>query len=479
MYDCFKAREEDTQRLVPLSASTNRSEFQRDRDRILYSKEFRRLSGKTQVFITSFDDNTRTRLTHTLEVSQIACSIARALGLNTELTEAIALGHDVGHTPFGHVGERTLNLALNGCIPLFGYNYQVPKELKGFKHNLQGVRVVSQLEVHSLNEPGLNLTRYTMWGIANHTKTEYKKCSFCSSGKCIYKFKNNDRSKTTYRCCKGNQPLTFYEKTLVYGNQPILDDKRDWTFEGIIVGIADEIAQRHHDVEDGLFAGIIDAEEVVSKLKEKVGDEAKNQLQAVIDNKTHFDQQSLIISSISHHIVDYYIGGVINEAKRVFDDILIAFPCIKDSNIFIARKGDVFDYLTKKGKICSSISYGKELSDFDVELKSFLAKQVLFSNLAQSMDGKADFIIRKLIKAYTTNPQQLPDMTIARFVSDDLKIEIESPADARKKLNDELKNSKDKYIRYKLLRTICDFIAGMTDSFAYKQYDLLYGTKVQ
>ena len=92
-----------------------RTRFQRDRDRILYSKEFRRLSGKTQVFVAGFDDHVRTRLTHTLEVAQIANTILRQLGLNELLGEAIALGHDLGHTPFGHIGERTLNYILNGC----------------------------------------------------------------------------------------------------------------------------------------------------------------------------------------------------------------------------------------------------------------------------------------------------------------------------------------------------------------------------
>ncbi len=126
-----------------------RTEFQRDRDKIIHSKAFRRLKHKTQVFITPEGDHYRTRLTHTLEVAQIARTIARALRLNEDLTEAISLGHDLGHTPFGHEGER----ALNGVCPL------------GFHHNEQSLRVVEVLE----NGVGLNLTQEVRDGILNHT----------------------------------------------------------------------------------------------------------------------------------------------------------------------------------------------------------------------------------------------------------------------------------------------------------------------
>ncbi len=129
-----------------------RTVFQRDRDRIIHSKSFRRLKDKTQVFLTPEGDHYRTRMTHTLEVSQIARSISKALLLNEDLTEAIALGHDLGHTPFGHAGER----ALNRVSPF------------GFRHNEQSVRVVSVLEKDGL---GLNLTREVLDGIENHKTT--------------------------------------------------------------------------------------------------------------------------------------------------------------------------------------------------------------------------------------------------------------------------------------------------------------------
>ncbi|MDN5347966.1 MAG: dGTPase [Clostridia bacterium] len=146
----FAALSSDTRgRQWPEEPCTVRTEFQRDRDRIIHSKAFRRLKHKTQVFIAPEGDHYRTRLTHTLEVAQISRTIARALRLNEDLTEAIALGHDLGHTPFGHSGEDALNEVVPG----------------GFKHNLQSLRVVEKLE----NGRGLNLTWEVRDGIAHHT----------------------------------------------------------------------------------------------------------------------------------------------------------------------------------------------------------------------------------------------------------------------------------------------------------------------
>jgi len=139
-------------RKFPEPKCNMRTEFQRDRDRILHSKAFRRLKHKTQVFVAPEGDHFRTRLTHTLEVAQIARTIARSLDLNEDLTEAIALGHDLGHTPFGHAGEETLNKIVPG----------------GFKHNEQSLRVVDYLE----KEGGLNLTAEVRNGILNHTGPE-------------------------------------------------------------------------------------------------------------------------------------------------------------------------------------------------------------------------------------------------------------------------------------------------------------------
>ncbi len=187
-----------------------RGEFQRDRDRIVHSNAFRRLVYKTQVFVNHEGDLYRTRVTHTLEVAQIARTIARALGLHEMLTEAICLAHDVGHTPFGHAGQD----ALNDCMREFG----------GFEHNLQSLRVVDELEERYAEFPGLNLTFETREGILKH-------CSV-----------SNAREL-------GPIGERFLRRTM-----PGL--------EAQLANVADEIAYNNHDVDDGLRAGLITVEQL-------------------------------------------------------------------------------------------------------------------------------------------------------------------------------------------------------------------------
>jgi dGTPase len=189
---------------VSSGPADSRTNYARDRDRIIHSRAFRRLKHKTQVFIPYEGDHFRTRLTHTIEVSQIARSVARALGLNEDLTEAIALGHDLGHTPFGHSGESVLDRLLRESHP----------EAGGFKHNFQSVRVVDRLEKR-YEEPGLNLTHDVREGMFKHT-TWPRDFPF---------------------------PLDFYE-----GLRP----ESGGSLEAQAVNWSDEIAQQTHDLEDGL-----------------------------------------------------------------------------------------------------------------------------------------------------------------------------------------------------------------------------------
>ena len=185
-------------------AGDGRTEYARDRDRIIHSRAFRRLKHKTQVFIPYEGDHFRTRLTHTVEVSQIARSAARSLGLNEDLAEAIALGHDLGHTPFGHSGERVLDRLLRESHPDAG----------GFKHNYQSVRIVDRLEKR-YDEPGLNLTHDVREGILKHTVW---------------------RSSFPF-------PLEFPEGLRLDSGGSL---------ESQLVNWSDEIAQQTHDLEDGL-----------------------------------------------------------------------------------------------------------------------------------------------------------------------------------------------------------------------------------
>jgi dGTPase len=190
-------------------APSNRSEFQRDRDRIVHANAFRRLAYKTQVFVNHEGDWFRTRLTHSLEVAQIARVVARSLGLDEDLTEAIALAHDLGHTPFGHAGQDELNRCMKTLAP----------ETNGFEHNLQSLRVVDELEERYPSFNGLNLCFETREGILKH-------CSLANAREL------------------GEIGQRFINRT-----QPSL--------EAQLANLADEIAYNNHDVDDGLRSGLI------------------------------------------------------------------------------------------------------------------------------------------------------------------------------------------------------------------------------
>ena len=198
-------------RRFPEDASDLRNDFQRDRDRIIHSAAFRRLEYKTQVFVNHEGDLFRTRLTHSLEVAQVARTLARAMGLNEDLTEAIALAHDLGHTPFGHAGQE----ALDACMTPYG----------GFEHNLQSLRVVDLLEGRYPNFDGLNLTFEAREGLVKRCPTEQA------------------------------ERLGDIGRRFLEGTQPSL--------EAQLTNIADEIAYNSHDVDDGLRAGLLELDELL------------------------------------------------------------------------------------------------------------------------------------------------------------------------------------------------------------------------
>lgn len=199
----------------PEPAPENRSEFQRDRDRIVHASAFRRLEYKTQVFVNHEGDLFRTRLTHSLEVAQIARTLARSLRLSEDLTEAIALAHDLGHTPFGHAGQDELNACMRELVP----------EAGGFEHNLQSLRVVDELEERYAEFNGLNLCFETREGILKH-------CSVAHARQL------------------GDVGARFLDRT-----QPSL--------EAQLANLADEIAYNNHDIDDGLRSGLITVEQLL------------------------------------------------------------------------------------------------------------------------------------------------------------------------------------------------------------------------
>jgi len=208
--------------------------FQRDRDRIIHSKSFRRLKHKTQVFIDPEEDHYRTRLTHTLEVAQIARTIARALRLNEDLTEAIALGHDLGHTPFGHAGEAALDEVLREYVP----------EAR-FRHSEQSLRVVDVLEKRG---EGLNLTWEVRDGILHHSK--------------------------------GSADLS-------------IDDTGPSTLEGKVVKISDRVAYINHDIDDAIRAGIITVDDLPKDAIRVVGREHSERIGAMVMDIIEFSRKGI------------------------------------------------------------------------------------------------------------------------------------------------------------------------------------------
>ncbi|MBM4446834.1 MAG: deoxyguanosinetriphosphate triphosphohydrolase [Chloroflexi bacterium] len=249
-----------------------RTDFQRDRDRIIYSNAFRRLKHKTQVFIAPSGDHYVTRLTHTLEVSQIARTISRALNLNEDLTEAIALGHDLGHTPFGHVGEQVLN-------ELFP---------SGFKHNEQSLRVVDLLEKDG---QGLNLTWEVRDGILNHSKSGIE--------------------------------------ILGEGWTEVS------TIEGQIVKMADTVAYVNHDVADAVRAGVIAENKLPASAVKRLGSTSRQRINALVCDIVNYSLASMDNASLKKPIIgmNAEILEVTNSLREfLFDKVYNPSLASKDSS---------------------------------------------------------------------------------------------------------------------------------------------------
>jgi dGTPase len=254
-YACDPARSRG--RRVPEPPPAARTEYQRDRDRIVHSTAFRRLVYKTQVFVNHEGDLYRTRLTHSLEVAQIGRSVARALGLDEDLTEAIAIAHDLGHTPFGHAGQD----ALNTCMKAHG----------GFEHNLQSLRLVDLLEEHYAAFPGLNLTWETREGILKHCSREHA-------------------------LSLGDLGRRFLD-----GGQPSL--------EAQLANLADEIAYNNHDVDDGLRAGLLE----VGQLREVAMFRAA--ADAALAAHPGLDGRRLVHETV-RRMIGTAVGDLIGETQR-------------------------------------------------------------------------------------------------------------------------------------------------------------------
>jgi dGTPase len=275
-------------------APGSRSEFQRDRDRIIHSTAFRRLEYKTQVFLNHEGDLFRTRLTHSIEVAQIGRTLARSLRLNEDLVEATALAHDLGHTPFGHVGQDVLN----ECMKDYG----------GFEHNLQSLRVVDQLEEHYGAFDGLNLTFETREGILKH-------CSLANARQL------------------GELGQRFIDRT-----QPSL--------EAQLTNLADEIAYNNHDIDDGLRSGLLSMaqmDEVLFFARHR--HEVKAQYPDLAGRRELYEIIRLMITSMTADLVRTSARLIEDTAPGSIDEVRAAPPLIRFSDQMRAETTELKRFL--------------------------------------------------------------------------------------------------------------------------------------
>jgi dGTPase len=273
-----------------------RTEFQRDRDRIVHSTAFRRLEYKTQVFVNHEGDLFRTRLTHSLEVAQIARSVARNLRLNEDLVEAISLAHDLGHTPFGHAGQD----ALHDCM----------REHGGFEHNLQSLAVVDELEEHYGGFNGLNLCFETREGILKHCSRE------------------NARR------------LGELGERFLTGKRPSL--------EAQIANIADEIAYNNHDVDDGLRSGLLTIEQLAEvDLWHTHYDEAKRTHPGLDGRRLVHETVRRIINTLIVDLIDTTRANLAEHAPDSLDAVRAAPPLVAHSETIAAQAAELKRFLFK------------------------------------------------------------------------------------------------------------------------------------
>ncbi|MFH1906794.1 MAG: deoxyguanosinetriphosphate triphosphohydrolase [Chloroflexota bacterium] len=339
-----------------------RTAFQRDRDRIIHTTAFRRLEYKTQVFINHEGDYFRTRLTHTLEVAQIGRTIARALGANEDLVEAICLAHDLGHSPFGHSGEVTLA--------------RLMKDYGGFDHNKQSLRIVTELEQRYPEFPGLNLTWETREGIVKH-ESEYD-----------------------------------------------ISDARDFNpdlrgnLETQIANVADELAYTTHDLDDGLRSGMITPQTLNGiALWEILVETFKWRASTLVDMERH-------------RMIRHLVGLEVTDLVEATDSRL--------------RESGVRSALDVQKLSRNLIGFSEDMQRRNRELKDLLYAKLYRHYRVVRMQTKAERILSDLFNAYHVEPAILPD-------------HVQMWIDKRG-----------------LERTICDYIAGMTDRYAVDEHTKLF-----
>ena len=346
-----------------------RSDFQRDRDRIIHSTAFRRLKHKTQVFVNTTGDHFRTRITHSLEVAQIARTLCKFFNLNEDLCETLSLAHDLGHTPFGHAGED----ALNECMKKFG----------GFDHNIQTIRIALFLENRYYEFKGLNLTLETIDGLLKHNGP-------------IKKLKK-------YNSIIGKN---YFTNKINFSSYPSL--------EAQIASISDDIAYNSHDLEDGLKSNLFKLKDL-----EKIPI-LKNIIFRHTKRKNNYSMD-LIIRQIIREIINEMVKDVIKTTKYN----------IKKYHLNNLNKVYRVHY--------PIVNFSKQMNKFDKKIKHFLRQKMYYNKKVKKNTNQGKKIIKKLFSAIQRNPSKYINVS--------------------------------KYDKSNIARSICDFIAGMTDRYAINLYN--------
>ena len=353
-------------RMFPENEDFNRTCFMRDRDRIIHSTAFRRLKYKTQVFVYHEKDYFRTRLSHSIEVSQLARSISKVFNVNDDLSEAISLSHDLGHTPFGHAGEDVLNKKM--------------EIIGGFNHNFQAIKILTLLEKKYLNFDGLNLSFETLDGILKHNGPI--NCKLPDYINSVLEFFDADKS--------------------TYGS-----------FESQIAAICDDIAYNNNDIDDGLYAGLFDIDQI-SEIP--IVDKVIKTIKLNNNDKKRFNYE--------------VVRGLI---KLMVDDLIFnTKEIIKKNNI--SSCDQILNF--NKNIVC----FSDDIKDQELKLKSFLKKNMYEHARVKRMTIKAKKIITDLFELFIEEPSLLPTEW-SEFENKDQK-----------------------------LTKVCDYISGMTDKYAINMH---------
>ncbi len=363
----------------------NRSCYQRDRDRVIHSSSFRRLKHKTQVFVYHEGDHFRTRLTHSLEVAQIARSISRSMHLNEDLAEALALAHDLGHPPFGHIGESVLDDCMSGY--------------DGFDHNAQALRLLTRLEHRYASFEGLNLTWETLEGLAKH---------------------NGPLVDAPIDVKNPPEDLPFGFRDYLSEND--LEIHTYASAEAQIAALADDIAYSSHDLDDGLRAGLFELEEL---------------------------KRIPVVMQLIDEVKWTYPGApkdvIIHELVRRLINRMVADLMVESGKRIAALAPTSPDDIRNAGQ--PTISFGFEMQQAVKELKGFLFERMYRHYLVNRMGSKAKRVVTDLFNLYISEPECLPTEWSARAGE---------------------RNSAE------TARVVADFIAGMTDRFAFREHAKLF-----